>query len=248
MAEAKHISSPMASNCKLSKNGTDLPADLTLYRSGGLCSAVNEVCHNSWLELLSLTEQLSNVPLGTSRVLYSLAFSSFLLLLISLYLKAFSGADWATEPYNRKPTSGASIYLGPNLVSWRSHKQQVVATSTEAEYCSLSQLTSLSSIEGLSTLRLICSLSEKRFSTNISLYCMFLPKVNGLAYLPSQAPLSHQISVSKIQTQVTTSAAAGVQPVQHIATTNKEPWRGELQVVNEKLPYMSCILKQLPKV
>jgi hypothetical protein len=36
--------------------------------------------------------------------------------------------------------------------------------------------------------------------------------------------------------------------VQHTATTNKEPLRWELKVVNEKLPYMSCILKQLPRV
>jgi hypothetical protein len=36
--------------------------------------------------------------------------------------------------------------------------------------------------------------------------------------------------------------------VQHTATTNKEPLIWELKVVNEKLPYMSCILKQLPRV
>ena len=33
----------------------------------------------------------------------------------------------------------------------------------------------------------------------------------------------------------------------HTATTNKEPLRWELKAVNEKLPYMSCILKWLPR-
>lgn len=31
------------------------------------------------------------------------------------------------------------------------------------------------------------------------------------------------------------------------ATTNKVPLRWELKAVNEKLPYMSCILKRLPR-
>jgi histone deacetylase 1/2 len=55
-------------------------------------------------------------------------------------LTAFSDADWASDPNDRRSTSAACIYLGPNLVSWWSKKQLLVArSSTEAEYRSLAQ-------------------------------------------------------------------------------------------------------------
>lgn len=52
----------------------------------------------------------------------------------NIRLQAFSNADWAGDPLDRKSTCDC-IYLGKNLISWCSRKQRTVArSSTEAEY------------------------------------------------------------------------------------------------------------------
>ena len=57
-----------------------------------------------------------------------------------LAIRAFCDVDWASDLDDRRSTSGTSIFLGPNLVSWWSRKQKVTArSSTEAEYRSIAQ-------------------------------------------------------------------------------------------------------------
>ena len=50
-------------------------------------------------------------------------------------LVCYSDADWAKNTDDRKSTSGGCFYLGNNLVSWYSKKQNSISLSTaEAEY------------------------------------------------------------------------------------------------------------------
>nr|KYP60272.1 Copia protein [Cajanus cajan] len=53
-------------------------------------------------------------------------------------IHAHCDIDWASDPDDRRSTSGASIFIGPNLISWRSKKQIIITHSNiEAKYRSL---------------------------------------------------------------------------------------------------------------
>ncbi|KAF5948738.1 hypothetical protein HYC85_014695 [Camellia sinensis] len=53
----------------------------------------------------------------------------------SLQPRAFSNADWAGDPTDRRSTTEFCFFLGDSLISWRSKKQSLAArSSTEAEY------------------------------------------------------------------------------------------------------------------
>lgn len=85
-------------------------------------------------------------------------------------LRALCDADWDSNPDDRCSTSGASIFLGPNLIFWWSRKQPVVArSSTEAEYRSLAQTTvDILWIQTLLTELGIAFTSSRIFSDNQS--------------------------------------------------------------------------------
>ena len=60
----------------------------------------------------------------------------------SMMVSAFSDADWAGIFYDRRSTSGFTVFIESNLVSWSARKQATVArSSTEAEYKALANAT-----------------------------------------------------------------------------------------------------------
>ncbi|XP_047309735.1 uncharacterized mitochondrial protein AtMg00810-like [Impatiens glandulifera] len=62
--------------------------------------------------------------------------------LSSLDISAFSNSNWAGFPDDHRSTTGYCIFLGDNLISWNSKKQQVVTrSSTESEYRALTHVT-----------------------------------------------------------------------------------------------------------
>jgi hypothetical protein len=52
-----------------------------------------------------------------------------------LRVNGYTDADWARNTTDRRSTSGYFMFVGGNLVTWRSKKQKVVAlSSVEAEF------------------------------------------------------------------------------------------------------------------
>lgn len=139
--DCKPVATPMSSSKKLSLyDGQKLGSQdstcwgtsyLTLTRRD-ISFAVNKVCQF----LLSPT---TVHWVAVKWILWYLKVSLRLGLWIqkspSTLVSAFSDADWAGCPNDRRSTGGFAVYIGPNLVSWSAWKQAIVSrSSTEAEY------------------------------------------------------------------------------------------------------------------
>lgn len=143
MEDAKPYSNPTTSGQKMTLfDGTPLD-DPTEYRSvvgalqyltltrPDLAFAVNQVCQFMhcptsvhWMAVKRILRYVKG------SIDHGLLFQSG-----DLTLSAFSDSDYAGSPDDRRSTGGYCIYLGPNLISWSSKKQNTVSrSSTESEY------------------------------------------------------------------------------------------------------------------
>ncbi|MCH80898.1 retrovirus-related Pol polyprotein from transposon TNT 1-94, partial [Trifolium medium] len=154
MLGASPVYTPMVSTAKLTKTGSSSFSDPTLYRSvvgalqyvtitrPELSYSVNKVCQ-------FMVHPLEAHWLAVKRILRYLAGTQDLGLHlfpapshVPFTLHGYCDADWAANPDDRRSTSGAAVFLGPNLQSWWSKKQTVVPrSSAEAEYRSLALVT-----------------------------------------------------------------------------------------------------------
>jgi hypothetical protein len=144
MESASHKRIPAATHLKLSKDEKGVNVDQSLYRSmiGSLLyltasrpdiSFAVGVCARYQAEPkmshLNQVKRILKYVSGTSDygILYSHGEDTRLL--------GYCDADWAGSADDRKSTSGGCFFLGSNLISWFSKKQNCVSLSTaEAEY------------------------------------------------------------------------------------------------------------------
>jgi hypothetical protein len=144
MENANHKRTPAATDLKLSKDEHGVSVDQSLYRSmiGSLLyltasrpdiSFAVGVCARYQAEPkmshLNQVKRILKYVSGTSDygILYSHGEDTRLL--------GYCDADWAGSADDRKSTSGGCFFLGSNLISWFSKKQNCVSLSTaEAEY------------------------------------------------------------------------------------------------------------------
>ncbi|KAJ0542271.1 putative RNA-directed DNA polymerase [Helianthus annuus] len=158
LSHAKPVSSPCTTSAMLSVGDSDPFDDPVKYRQlvGALqyvtltrpdiTFAVNKVCqfmHSPTVNHWAAVKRILRYLLGT--VDHTLLFSQSSTTVLHAYtdaafnsLSAFSDADWAGCPDDRRSTGGYAIYLGSNLVSWSARKQKTVSrSSTESEYKAL---------------------------------------------------------------------------------------------------------------
>ncbi|XP_020411082.1 uncharacterized protein LOC109946761 [Prunus persica] len=147
MTDCKPCPTPLPSDTRLSCLDGDPLSDPSTYRSmvGGLqyltlsrpdiSFAVNQVCqfmHNPRSSHLQVVKRIFRYIKGT--VEQGLVFRES----TDFTLRSFSDADWAGSVDDRRSTTGACIFFGPNLLTWTAKKQSTVSrSSTEAEYRAL---------------------------------------------------------------------------------------------------------------
>ncbi|XP_044334532.1 uncharacterized mitochondrial protein AtMg00810 isoform X1 [Triticum aestivum] len=143
MLGCRPIASPMDRNHKISALSGD-PVNKERYQR--LVGRLIYLCHTRpdiSYEVSVVSRYMHDPRVGHMEAVYrilrylkgSLGKGLWFKLNQHLDVEGYCDADWASNIDDRRSTSGYCIFVGGNLVSWRSKKQDVVARSTvEAEY------------------------------------------------------------------------------------------------------------------
>jgi histone deacetylase 1/2 len=223
MAECKPCSTPVDTNPKLSAVSGDPVQDPSDFRSlaGALqyltftrpdiAYAVQQVClhmHDPREPHLAALKRILRYVRGTLHLGLVLRPSS------QHELIAYSDADWAGCPDTRKSTSGYAVFLGDNLISWSSKRQNTVSrSSAEAEYRAVAN-----AVAETSWLRQLLSELQSPLQRATLVYCD-----NISAVYMSANPVQHQrtkhieIDLHFVREQV----ALGAVRVLHVPTTSQ---------------------------
>jgi hypothetical protein len=144
MLECKPVDTPIVQNHRLGEYPDQTPTDKRRYQRlvGKLIylshtrpdiayavSVVSQFMHN-------LSEDHMNAVVRILRYLKASPGKGLMFSKNShLEISGYTDADWAGSISDRKSTSGYFMFVGGNLVTWRSKKQKVVAlSSAEAEF------------------------------------------------------------------------------------------------------------------
>ncbi|XP_041011288.1 uncharacterized mitochondrial protein AtMg00810-like [Juglans microcarpa x Juglans regia] len=146
LLDCKPVTTPMVVAQRLSSDGSPF-TDVTLYSSlvGALqyltitrpdithsVNSVSQYLHAPTNDHFQAVKRILRYIKGTLHFGLTFTASS------STGIVAYSDADWAGYPDTRRSTTGYSIYLGDNLVSWSAKKQPTVSRSScESEYRAL---------------------------------------------------------------------------------------------------------------
>ena len=151
ITDSKIVDIPIEYNCHLNSHDGESLSDVTLYRQLVRSLIYLTVTGLDISYTVHVVSQFMDAPKSPHCVVVlrilrylkgtifdGLHFSSH----SSLTLQAYSDANWAGDPTDRRSTTRYCFLLGDSLISWRSKKQTVVACSnTEAEYRALAATT-----------------------------------------------------------------------------------------------------------
>ncbi|XP_022867077.1 uncharacterized protein LOC111386830 [Olea europaea var. sylvestris] len=144
LTDNKSVDTPLESNARYSSSDGVPLTDPTLYRTIVGCLVYLTITSPDIAYAVHIVSQFVSAPTTVHwaavvcilRYLCGTCFQSLLFpSTSSLVLRAYSDVDWASDPIDRKSTTGFCVFLGDSLISWKSKKQIVVScSSTEAEY------------------------------------------------------------------------------------------------------------------